>query len=739
MSTGERSISIIKGLPINEPRLLLTKHLAEDPPTHQMILGKGVLRLGQSQSPSKIHTDGAPSWIPEGSSASGAIVLNEKSLKKFKRKQKLVFMLTFLGWMFAHGSRKTVENTKQQFQDEWGWSTMFLGALDAGFLFSFAAGLLLLGPYSDIHDPVMVVGLALIFAGLLTINFAIAYDVLDVHTDLYFFFIFCLLGLVHSFTFPSSVKIIGNWFDHNSSGWVFGLWSASTPLGNIFGALMVVCSKDLNLDIEWNVLNCAFLLIIVGSVMLPSIHAGPWKVRLPHPEAVSAYENYMAQMVGKSLEKKAHEETDARETLDGNDVDLATSVRSAPNYVSGEDGTLEYSKIGYLSRAEIVPGQRSSSEVADAGDLAHSAVFSDEAKSSLKARNGLSDGRTSDAKQSQSLQDVVEGNEADVSTSQSDGGHGELVRTLTAKLLKRHDTQQRVSVSENKPVVEERSQPKSKDTSEDMEYPSTRTSRRDTTSVEVIDFDNLGLFRKLKHGIQIEGVLVWSISFALVKAVNYTIFSWLPYYIEYLGHTDTNSNWISMLYDLGFVIGGIGAGRWSDVMGGKRAIPTYAFLVTAVIPIAVLGNGYNDTTFLCFTCLICGIFVGGPTSLISTAVAHDLTQQKRLRGNNKAVATVIGIVDGVGTVGAAITQLIVASIASADNWRDVFYMLAIYLMISMMLLYRIFINEYDEWLAEEEMNLVAKRPSEEGRQLIRRLRNESFNSRLHSLALSLDV
>jgi len=478
--------------------------MIEDAPTHHMIMRKGVLRLGQGQATPNIPSDGAPSWIPEGSSVSGAIVLNEKSLKKFKRKQKLVFVLTFLGWMFAHASRKTVENTKQQFQDEWGWSTMFLGLLDAGFLFSFAAGLLLLGPYSDIHDPVMVVGLALIFAGLLTINFAIAYDILDVHTDLYFFFIFCLLGLVHSFTFPSSVKIIGNWFDHNSSGWVFGLWSASTPLGNIFGALMVVCSKGLNLDIEWNLLNCAILLVVVGAIMLPTIHAGPWKVRLPHPEAVSAYEAYMAQMVGKSLEQKVHDEAEPQKTLSANSLDLATSVRSAPQYIATEDGNLEYAKIGYLGRAENLQAHRSSSEVAEHGDLAHSTIPSDESKS--PGKHGISDVKSSDLKPS--LQDVAEGNEAEASSSQSDGGNGELVRTLTEKLLKRHDTQQRISLLEDKPVVSSQSK-SNKNPSEDVEYPSTRNTGPDnSTSVEVIDFDKLGLFRKLKHGIQIEGVLV---------------------------------------------------------------------------------------------------------------------------------------------------------------------------------------------------------------------------------------
>ena len=54
-------------------------------------------------------------------------------------------------------------------------------------------------------------------------------------------------------------------------------------------------------------------------------------------------------------------------------------------------------------------------------------------------------------------------------------------------------------------------------------------------------------------------------------------------------------------------------------------------------------------------CFLPGFFVCGDAHLVSSAVAADLGQQEGVRGN--ALATVTGIVDGTGTIGAAIGQV----------------------------------------------------------------------------------
>jgi len=49
-----------------------------------------------------------------------------------------------------------------------------------------------------------------------------------------------------------------------------------------------------------------------------------------------------------------------------------------------------------------------------------------------------------------------------------------------------------------------------------------------------------------------------------------------------------------------------------------------------------------------------GFFISGLNNLISSACAADLGKQEVLKGNERAVSTVTGIIDGTGTLGSAI-------------------------------------------------------------------------------------
>jgi hypothetical protein len=71
---------------------------------------------------------------------------------------------------------------------------------------------------------------------------------------------------------------------------------------------------------------------------------------------------------------------------------------------------------------------------------------------------------------------------------------------------------------------------------------------------------------------------------------------------------------------------------------------------------------------------ITGVFIGGPANMISAAITADLGRQEILAASDKALSTVTGIVDGTGSFGAAIGQILIPVIQEAwDDWRFVFY------------------------------------------------------------------
>ncbi|MQL73405.1 hypothetical protein Taro_005752, partial [Colocasia esculenta] len=93
-----------------------------------------------------------------------------------------------------------------------------------------------------------------------------------------------------------------------------------------------------------------------------------------------------------------------------------------------------------------------------------------------------------------------------------------------------------------------------------------------------------------------------------------------------------------------------------------------------------IGNGGNissssisntSNTVLMF---LSGFFVNGPYALITTAVVADLGTQDMIKGNLRALATVTAIIDGTGSVGAALGPLLTGYI-STRGWNSVFVML----------------------------------------------------------------
>ncbi|KAH0617012.1 hypothetical protein JD844_028572 [Phrynosoma platyrhinos] len=80
-----------------------------------------------------------------------------------------------------------------------------------------------------------------------------------------------------------------------------------------------------------------------------------------------------------------------------------------------------------------------------------------------------------------------------------------------------------------------------------------------------------------------------------------------------------------------------------------------------------------------------GCFIGGPSNMISSAISADLGRQEMVRGSSEALATVTGIVDGTGSIGAAVGQYLVSLIQENLGWMWDFYFFI--LMISLTVLF----------------------------------------------------
>lgn len=196
---------------------------------------------------------------------------------------------------------------------------------------------------------------------------------------------------------------------------------------------------------------------------------------------------------------------------------------------------------------------------------------------------------------------------------------------------------------------------------------------------------------------KIPGVAPFALCLFFSKLVAYTFLYWLPFYIShtaiegrYLSNEDAGN--LSTLFDVGGVVGGILAGHISDRLDA-RAITAASFMYCAIPALFFFRSyGHESMTLSIILMLITGMFVNGPYALITTAVSADLGTHSSLKGNARALATVTAIIDGTGSIGAAIGPLLTGYI-SAKSWSAVFTMLMAAALISGLLLTKLVMAE----------------------------------------------
>ncbi|XP_055858727.1 glucose-6-phosphate exchanger SLC37A2 isoform X2 [Episyrphus balteatus] len=193
--------------------------------------------------------------------------------------------------------------------------------------------------------------------------------------------------------------------------------------------------------------------------------------------------------------------------------------------------------------------------------------------------------------------------------------------------------------------------------------------------------------------LSIPGVIDFSLCLFFSKLVSYTFLYWLPLYIQSSTTLGASlSADLSTVFDVGGIIGAITAGMISDYTG--MSATTCSIMLFLACPVLLLYNHYGaiSLTISIGLLFLGGILVNGPYALITTSVSAELGQHSSLEGNSKALATVTAIIDGTGSIGAAVGPL-VAGMISSQGWENVFYMLIFSNVIAMTMLARLVIKE----------------------------------------------
>ncbi|XP_078482380.1 sugar phosphate exchanger 3-like [Ciona intestinalis] len=199
----------------------------------------------------------------------------------------------------------------------------------------------------------------------------------------------------------------------------------------------------------------------------------------------------------------------------------------------------------------------------------------------------------------------------------------------------------------------------------------------------------IGFFR----AILLPGVIPYSLAYGCLKLVNYAFFFWLPYYLtNNFKWDDSKADDVSTWYDVGGIIGGIVFGVITDRFE-NRAPVLVGMLVVAPFTVWGYERSPNNVAINSVLMSLIGIFVGGASNIISSAVTAELGKQPAVGQNVDALATVTGILDGTSSIFAAVGQYLVAVIQTHLGWDWVFYSFIIMIILSLVCLIPMITND----------------------------------------------
>jgi sugar phosphate permease len=180
--------------------------------------------------------------------------------------------------------------------------------------------------------------------------------------------------------------------------------------------------------------------------------------------------------------------------------------------------------------------------------------------------------------------------------------------------------------------------------------------------------------RAARRAVALHATVWWyGASYFFIKLIRYCLLFWLPFYLEtVLRYAPADAGYFSTSFEIGGVAGTIALGALSDRLPRvPRSLVCAGSLVGLALALFVYTRVARHGHAMNFTAMaLVGALLFGPDSLLSGAAAQDL-------GGPRAAALAIGMVNGLGSVGAVSQEFITRSVSAISGWNAVFYVLLV--------------------------------------------------------------
>ena len=189
---------------------------------------------------------------------------------------------------------------------------------------------------------------------------------------------------------------------------------------------------------------------------------------------------------------------------------------------------------------------------------------------------------------------------------------------------------------------------------------------------EQIEDENDPSWDHIKLVLKSRPIWILSLTYVVLKFIRYSLLFWLPFYMsQKLGYETGEAGYTSTVLDVAGIAGAVFAGIASDRFFQSRRAP---IVVIMMILLAVAVFSYSQLSTMgrienIIGIALIGFLLYGPDSVTSGVAAVDF-------GHERASAFAAGMVNGTGSIGGALSGVVVGYVSQAYSWEAVFMIFA---------------------------------------------------------------
>ncbi|KAL8577479.1 hypothetical protein ACOMHN_021931 [Nucella lapillus] len=623
--------------------------------------------------------------------------------------QVVVFFTTFFSFALFHMVRKSSSYVQSSLIKEWTpapqhltngdptWTRQslfqdqqsaeeFIGYLNAIFLFVYAAGIVLNGMAADRLDRRLFLTVAMVLSASVMFLYGPVVEWTGGYSKGGYVVLQILNALFQSAGWPGVLSVMTSWFDKKTSGYVLGIWTSGAALGGIVGALVV--SSVVGYGYEYAFLLTTSMLLAGAVVVYFGLVPSPLEVGLSMPDCNEvSYENTEFNDDGNNdcNSNSYDEDYDACPHGDRKGLLEASPYGSGVPHAS-------YGSHGHTGPARHAAETSSSQQRFSTKMVEETTSRPGDASRLLKQSTLATCNPTGRAQTPSSGLTAEEDVEVHIEDTRADNvvKKGNKCKDQQSDFIIKSKDRENKTVKVvygqgyGNGVSHANKMPQSKDCrdvspEESLQNSPRQPEQHETPLKQVNDEDTHPKQKAIRFwdALLLPGVIPFSLCYVSLKLVTYVFYFWLPFYLTSArGWAEADADRLSVWIDVGGMVGSTvfvfivsKLNKFALVM-----VPVLTASVPLLYGYGVLGWGQDITTITVLLFWI-GVLLCGINNPLSAAVSAGINRQDSGTSNTRSAATVSGIMEGSGTVGAALGQIVVPYLFPAFGWDSVFYLL----------------------------------------------------------------